>query len=538
MIHSSSLSPVQSALHALNRLAFGPTSGDVDYVKQIGVENWIESQLHPDSIPEPPALQRLVASLPTLHLTAEELFVRYQLPLGQLSGAEKKAARNNSRRIVQEAVQARIVRALDSPCQLQEVLTAFWFNHFNIFEGKGLCHLWLGSFEQEAIRPHTMGRFRELLGATAKHPAMLFYLDNWQNTAPNSPGAHGRFDGINENYARELMELHTLGVNGGYSQADVIALAHILTGWGLSRPGGPTLANPPGLEAARGKQMGLLLRHLGFRLWRTYSHARRMNDQLERGNGFQFYPRRHDFSPQTLLGQDLPAGGLEQGEAALDMLARSSSTANHLSYQLAQYFVADDPPARLVERMARRYQATDGDLREVLRSLFFSSEFWDRRHYGVKFKTPYEFVVSLTRAAGVGVVNTRPLAGAMTTMGMPLYGCQTPDGYRQTRDAWLSPDAMMVRLNFATALGAGHLPLQLPMDEFLPADSPSKFEATIQPAPIGTLRPWDLSVVPNPASIAACVSDQLSSRTRDAIAAAPSRLHSALILGSPEFMMR
>lgn len=208
-IQSGALSPGQRSLHVLNRLAFGPRPGDIDYVRLIGLENWIEHQLHPDSIAEPAALQQRITSLQTLHMTPEELFIRYQVPLRQLArGDDKKAARQRSEIILQQAAQGRIIRALEGPRQLQEVMTAFWFNHFNVFAGKGLCHLWIGSFEQEAIRPYAMGRFRELLGATAKHPAMLFYLDNWQNTAPHSSGARGKFEGINENYARELMELH------------------------------------------------------------------------------------------------------------------------------------------------------------------------------------------------------------------------------------------------------------------------------------------------------------------------------------------
>jgi uncharacterized protein (DUF1800 family) len=537
-IHSSGLSEQQRALHVLNRLAFGPRPGDVDHVEHIGVENWIDRQLHPDSIPEPADLPQRVNSLHTLQMTPQELFVRYQMPLQQLAaGEDKKEEARRSEIIVQQAVEGRIIRALEGPRQLQEVMTAFWFNHFNVFAGKGLCHLWVGCFEQEAIRPHTMGRFRDLLGATAKHPAMLFYLDNWQNTARNSPGARGKFEGINENYARELMELHTLGVNGGYTQADVIALAHILTGWGLAPRRGIAGSMPPAFAKAPAAQDPMVVGRSLFG-WPWFSYRPALTDEFGSGNGFYFDPKRHDFSAQTLLRRRI-AGGLEQGETALDILADSPATAKHLSYQLAQYFIADDPPPELVERMAQRYLATDGNLRDVLQTLFFSSEFWDRRYYGVKFKTPYEFVISATRAAGIPVVNVRPLAGTMNQLGMPLYGCQTPDGYKQTQEAWLSPEAMMTRLSFATALGGGHLPLERPLNEFAQDEGGGTTEDAMRPAAM-RIAPaaFNGSIAPDPATLAATVSDLLLLHTRQAVEHAPPVLRAPLILGSPEFMMR
>ena len=238
-------------LHVLNRLAFGPRPGDFEHVSAIGPEHYVQEQLHPETIAIPADLVARVGEYRTLHMSPIALFVEYQRPLMQErkqaraeAGGDKaeikdatKDLRIKQRVVMREAFEARLMRAIDGPRQLQEVMTAFWFNHFNIFAGKGLDLIWTGSFEETAIRPHTFGKFRTLLGATAHHPAMLFYLDNWQNTDPGSPGAKGKFEGINENYARELMELHTLGVNGGYHQADVIALAHILTGWGLPRPG-------------------------------------------------------------------------------------------------------------------------------------------------------------------------------------------------------------------------------------------------------------------------------------------------------------
>jgi uncharacterized protein (DUF1800 family) len=239
MLKVGNMPQEKRALHALNRLAFGPRPGDLERVNQIGIDRYIREQLDPQSIPVPPDLARRVAALTTLQMTPVELFETFQLPVQQARGDKdaQKQARQRSQVILQEAIEGRLMRAIYGPRQLQEVMTAFWFNHFNVFAGKGLCHLWTGAYEQEAIRPHTMGSFRGLLGATAKHPAMLFYLDNWQNSSPNSSGKKGKFEGINENYAREVMELHTLGVSGGYTQADVTALAHILTGWGLQKRG-------------------------------------------------------------------------------------------------------------------------------------------------------------------------------------------------------------------------------------------------------------------------------------------------------------
>ena len=535
-IPSGGPSRAQRALHALNRLGYGPRPGDLDYVQQIGVENWIERQLHPDSIPEIAELRERINGLQTLHRTPEELFVQFELPVRRLApGADRKALRQRSQIIIEEAVQGRIIRALEGPRQLHEVMTAFWFNHFNVFAGKGLCHLWVGCFEQEAIRPYAMGRFRQLLGASAKHPAMLFYLDNWQNTAPASPGARGKFEGINENYARELMELHTLGVNGGYSQADVVALAYILTGWGLARS---KATFPPNRQFPGGgvfPPAGLALRKFLFGRQPRNSRPQTLPVDSETQNGFYFDSRRHDFSSQDFLGSWIASGGIEQGETALDILARRPATAKHLSFQLAQYFVADNPAPALVKRMARRYLETDGNIRDVLQTLFFSDEFWDSQYYGVKFKTPYEFVISATRAAGVPVVNVRPLAGAMNRLGMPIYGCQTPDGYKQTQDAWLNPEAMMMRLSFATALGAGRLPLDRPVEEF--AGTGEAMQRALRPANL-RIQPADVSAPLDPSLLMENLDALLTQHTRQTLEAAPVQLRAPLILGSPEFMMR
>src|SRR6266581_582482 len=233
----------RQVLHVLDRLAFGPTREDFRHVKAIGIERYIAEQLDPEALAEPPELAARLAGLETLRLDPIDLFVRYG-PLRPADGVKPspddiKARREAARIIVHEAAEARVLRALYSPRQLEQVMVDFWFNHFNVFAQKGLDHLWIGAYEEAAIRPHALGRFADLLRATARHPAMLFYLDNWENSAPGSKMPNGREAGINENYARELMELHTLGVDGGYTQADVIALAEILTGSGLNRPRTP-----------------------------------------------------------------------------------------------------------------------------------------------------------------------------------------------------------------------------------------------------------------------------------------------------------
>jgi uncharacterized protein (DUF1800 family) len=519
MIETTAIPKELQALHACNRLAFGPRPGDLAMINRIGAARWIEQQLHPETIPERPELTREIESLATLRMTPIDLFMRYGPPLPAAAKPDpdvRKAARQESRIVLEQAMRARLYRAITSPRQLQEVMTAFWFNHFNVFAGKGLCHLWVGAYEEQAIRPHALGRFRDLLGATARHPAMLFYLDNWQNTAPASPGARGKLEGINENYARELMELHTLGVNGGYAQADVIALAHILTGWGIVRRENPS----------------------GGGFWRR----RALEDAgaVRTREGFFFDPSRHDFADKTLLGEHIRGGGIGEGEHALDLLARHPATARHLSYQLAQYFVADDPPPGLVERMSARYLAGDGNIRDALASLFADPEFWDRRHYGAKFKTPYEFVISAVRATGLPVRNVRPLFGTMAGLGMPPYGCQTPDGFKNTQAAWLNPEAMMIRLSFATGLGAGRLPLDRQPENASgdPTDNAGRFAAGRGMRRIAFGDGGAEPTPPDPRVLATTLGGLFAARTAAAVEATPDRLRAPLILGSPDFMMR
>ncbi len=533
----------ERAIHALNRLTFGPRSGDFEHVRAIGVETYLHQQLNPETIAIPASLVDRVHNLHTLNMTPGELFLEYQRPIMMArkqnpdDKENQKEQRERRQVVMREAVEGRLLRAIEGPRQLQEVLTAFWFNHFNVFAGKELCAVWTGSFEEVAIRPHTMGRFRDLLGATARHPAMLYYLDNWQNTAPGSPGAKGQFQGINENYARELMELHTLGVNGGYSQNDVIALAHILTGWGLAKRGGD------GKGQRRSEEEGVeVFRNRPFGMRRRMNRFQAPPPGFGDGSAFYFDPDRHDFSNKVLLGHTIKGGGAGEVEQALDLLARHPSTAKHLSYQLAQYFVADAPPPALVARMAARYSETDGDIRQVLATIFTSAEFWDRGNFRAKYKTPYEFVISSVRAAGTPVTNFRPLAGTMQLLGMPTYGCLTPNGYSNTQDAWLNPDAMMARLSFATALGNGNLPLEAPPFNgdgeganrgYFNKKGVSNIKLDTNPAKPGRkMEPADAT------QLTATLGNSFSTKSRAAIESAPPQLRAAMVLGSPESMMR
>ncbi|HTT22019.1 MAG TPA: DUF1800 domain-containing protein [Candidatus Sulfotelmatobacter sp.] len=341
--------------------------------------------------------------------------------------------------VVNELSEAKLLRAIYSERQLEEVMTDFWFNHFNVFVGKGPERLLVTNYEQEVIRPRAMGRFEDLLVATAKSSAMLYYLDNWMSVGPNSIqalglaqrpavryGPYGRphvyrapnssakrkqNSGLNENYGRELLELHTLSVNGGYSQRDVTEVAKVFTGWTIDKP--------------------------------------------EQGMSFRYDPRMHEPGPKFVLGHNIKPKGEDEGRAVLHILATSPQTAHFISMKLAQRFVADDPPPALVDRMARTFEKKKGDIREVLSTLFHSPEFWAESSYRAKVKTPLEFVASALRATGANVDDARGLVRQLNNMGMPLYGSQPPTGYSMKAETWVSSSALLMRMNFALALTAG-----------------------------------------------------------------------------------
>jgi uncharacterized protein (DUF1800 family) len=320
--------------------------------------------------------------------------------------------------IARDLAEAKVLRAVYSTRQLEEVLDDFWFNHFNVFLDKGADHYLVTAYERETIRPRVLGKFRDLLEATAKSPAMLFYLDNWQSSGPAAPGqrnARPARRGLNENYGRELMELHTLGVDGGYTQKDVTEVARCFTGWTINQP--------------------------------------------QRGGAFVFNPRRHDDGEKVVLGVRIPAGGGQSdGERVLDILARHPSTAHFISRQLAVRFVADDPPDSLVERMAATFLKTDGDIRAVLETMFKSKEFWAVGAYRSKMKSPLEMVASAVRAANADVDFAFPLVNQVERLGEPLYRKIEPTGYSNVGREWMNSASLMGRMNFALLLAGNKIP--------------------------------------------------------------------------------
>jgi len=550
---SKGLDDRQRALHALNRLTFGPRPGDVDRVLAIGVDKWIDQQLRPDKI-DNSALDARLAPLRTLNMSTKEIVAEFPPPqliraaangkmnlpkdpaqraiyeaqiermdakkngnqnaappqdtndettMTDVQKAERRQARQfanvkfdkimalpadkrmgailamnaEERRqfaqglrpedrlklaesvspqereqlmalrnpelvVVTELQQGKILRAAYSDRQLEEVMADFWFNHFNIFIGKGPDRYLTTAYERDVIRPHAMGKFKDLLLATAKSPAMLWYLDNWDSVGPDSqfalygperlermgryarrrnPQAQQRIEkakqqmpkGLNENYARELMELHTLGVDGGYTQKDVTEVAKVFTGWTIKEP--------------------------------------------RRGGGYEFDERRHEPGPKFVLGKTIKDNGEKEGTQVLEMLAKNPATAHFICKKLAIRFVSDDPPQALVDSMAKTYLKTDGDITEVLRTLFHSKEFRAPETYRDKVKTPLEFVVSAVRATGTDVTNALPLVQQLNKMGMPLYQQQPPTGYSMKAEAWVNSAALLNRMNFALALASGRM---------------------------------------------------------------------------------
>ena len=539
-------------LQALDRFTFGPRPGDLNALRDMGLEKWFERQLHPDAFPNAdlklrlaqfPAMQETPQSLlyrlpsnavirqvidgkipipqdPTLHaiyaneksriearrlekdkqtqppttmvparmppatepptmappaasmagisgadpapfdesriapllaLPAEQRLARLTaLPqtefdalrkalkpaqraalIADLNPAQRElvaALENPQRVIASELEDQRLTRAIYSEAQLQEVMTDFWLNHFNVFLRKNdETPYYLVSYERDTIRPRALGKFEDLLEATAHSPAMMLYLDNASSMGPDSPaaertkvrearnpGVKPKAEGLNENYARELMELHTLGVNGGYTQADVTQVARVLTGWTIDKP--------------------------------------------QRGGEFKFDASRHEPGEKTVLGKKFKENGEEEGRQLLHLLSTRPATARFLCRKLAVRFVSDDPPQKLVDRMTKAYLSSDGDIATVLKALFHAPEFWSAQTYRAKVKTPIEFVVSAARASNVGIDNMQPLANALRDMGMPLYGAVPPTGYKWTAATWVSTGALVNRMNFALSFAANRLP--------------------------------------------------------------------------------
>jgi uncharacterized protein (DUF1800 family) len=558
-----------TVVHVLNRLGFGPTPAAVERVERLGVHEYIEEQLRPERIDDAVMAARLTA-FPTLTKSSRDLAQDYFVPaMRERREQQRRAAPAGSfsagadpdpqkrtpgqmelarmqRTVIGELSQQRILRAAYSERQLEEVMVDFWMNHFNVFAGKGQVRIYLTEYERDAVRPRVFGRFRDLLGATAASPAMLFYLDNWQSTAaPDAPTAADadrkrpavrrrgprdldsvrrpgqlrrvpqagateemmafgnqpqpiRRRGLNENYARELMELHTLGVDGGYSQKDVQEVARAFTGW--------TIATP--------------------RL----------------GGAFRFDPRLHDDGEKVVLGHRIKAGGgRKDGETVLDLLAHHPSTARFIAMKLARRFVADEPPPALVSRAADRFKATDGDIREVVRVIVSSPEFFASRR--AKVKNPFEFVVTAVRATNLDLATALPLVQWLRELGMPLYGAQPPTGYPETGGAWVNSGALLNRMNFAVALTGGQMrALRAGSFSFqLPAASSQQTLSSSFAAPEAGSRKLEASTAEEVrrALFTTALANDVSESTSATVAKASSPAQAAaLTLGSPEFQKR
>lgn len=479
------LSEEQQIVHLLNRAGFGPRPGDVEKVRRMGIQRYLELQLHPARIDDA-STESTLRALKSLRMSSAELVANYPRPQkspgltehGSPSGKPGSAFEDSDRlemksmkpdaprRIIAELSQAKVLRAVYSERQLYEVMVDFWSNHFNVFAAKGANRWLTTAYDRDVIRPQAMGKFKDLLLATAKSPAMLFYLDNWMSVAPGTtfdlaklqelrsrrlggksrlggfgrrrrdegkelkpvdPGQGKQRHGLNENYARELMELHTLGVDGGYTQKDITEVARCFTGWTIARP--------------------------------------------RQGGEFSFTRSLHDDGEKIVLGHRIPAGGgIRDGEKVIDLLVAHPSTARFIAAKLVRRFVADEPPASLVERVAKVFRGSEGDIPAMLRTIFVSQEFNSLAAYRSKVKTPFELVVSALRALGAETDGGTPILRVIAEMGEPLFLCQPPTGYPETAEAWVNTGALLQRLNFGLALANNQFPgtrvnLDLPAGE-------------------------------------------------------------------------
>jgi uncharacterized protein (DUF1800 family) len=519
----SALSEDERITHALNRLGYGPRPGDVERVRQMGLARWIERQLEPGRIPDE-RVESALKAFPTLAMPVPELVRAYPQPdqkvlakiqSGEMSQQEMRAVAPLEKRpfrIPVELQAAKLTRAVLSERQLEEVMTDFWFNHFNVDARKGAVKWMIADYERTAIRPHALGKFRDLLLATAYHPAMLFYLDNWMSTradlvVPTGP-LKGQKRGLNENYAREIMELHTLGVEGGYTQQDVIEVARAFTGWTIDRP-------------------------------------------REHGT-FLFRPGAHDNGAKRLLGQSLPAGGGEQdGVRVIDILSRHPSTSRFIATKLVRRFVSDEPPPALVERAAKTFRDTDGDIRRVVVTIVTSPEFFSAEAYRAKIKTPLEVVASSVRAlAGelappAAAGSPRPgggyaLAQQVNKLGEPLYQQQPPTGYPDVAEAWVNTGALLGRMNFALGLTANRVPgVRVDLSRAVGSADRRKPEQVLDALLRSVLQGQATSQTRS--VLAAQLDDpEITRATRDDRGPANTDVEklAALVLGSPEFQRR
>mgnify|MGYP000203296928 CR=1 FL=1 len=544
-LRAPGLSEDQRILHVLSRLGFGARPGDVEKVKTIGLQKYIDQQLEPASIPDTLA-ENKVRKLDSVNLTTSELFAKYPNPgalLRQLEGGRAAQARTPAQRppaanapvtpqdeaamteeeqrerrqkinelyrkydlrpaaqLVPQIVSNRFLRAVYSERQLQEVMVDFWQNHFNVFAGKAAVRWYIPSYERDVLRKNALGNFKDLVTGTAQHPAMLFYLDNFQSAAPVTPnaGANANIErlerlvrngrplpeqarerlkrqfnlndaqldkrlqemrasgsvtlrpqqqnqrGINENYARELMELHTLGVDGGYTQKDIVEVARAFTGWTIADPRGYRRAAAAMIQGTEEERLNRIQRQMGI------------PDDVESG-GFFFNQRMHDNGSKVVLGQPVNEGGIKDGLKVIDLLVSHPSTAKHIARKLAIKFVSDKPSEDLIKRVAAVFSSSKGDIKATLRALFGDKEFFAADNYRSKIKTPFELAVSSIRALGGDTNAGPPMVAMLNRLGEVPYGYQAPTGYPDTAEDWVNTGSLLERMNFAVAVASNRIP--------------------------------------------------------------------------------
>jgi uncharacterized protein (DUF1800 family) len=421
---AAELSPRDMIL--LDRLTWGINASSAAHLQAVGTERWLAEQLRPASNTAlPDAVRAQIEAMPDVHKLPFDIAVAFDQQAKSANQVVDPEQKKAAQQVYQQAMNDRakqaaartILRALYSPDQLRERMTWFWFNHFNVHQSKANLRILVGDYEDRAIRPYALGKFRDLLVATLHHPAMLRYLDNADNAAGH----------LNENYAREIMELHSMGVGSGYAQSDVEALARILTGVGIDlKPEDPKLK--PELQS-----------------------------QLVREGAFEFNPARHDYGDKTFLGHAIKGRGLAEVDEAVDILVRHPATATHLSRQIAGYFVSDNPPESLVQRMAQAFKATDGDIAAVLSAMVHAPEFTASLKPGSRFKDPVQYVFSAVRLAydDKVILNTSPIQSWLNRLSEGLFNHDTPDGYAMTSASWNGPGQMMLRFEIARQIGSG-----------------------------------------------------------------------------------
>lgn len=525
------LTEEQKILHVLNRLGFGARPGDVEKVKAIGLQKYIEQQLNPSAIDDA-ATEAKLKRFEILNMSTADIFARYPNPgalIRNIEGTRRNAqnqAQNNqmppadqeltdaerqerqaklreyyqkydlrpANQIMQQQISSRIIRGVYSERQLQEVMTDFWANHFNVFSGKAAVRWFIPSYERDVIRPNALGNFKDLVVGTAQHPAMLFYLDNFQSVSPNAQANNNRGNGvlqravqngqlnerqrerlrqrgltdqeidqrferakqmmqnaqrnqrgINENYARELMELHTLGVDGGYTQKDIVEVAKAFTGWTIADPRGYRKAAANEIKGNENQALNRLQRMAG------------VPDDIESGE-FYFNQNWHEKGEKTVLGQKINEGGMKDGLKVIDILVAHPSTAKFIAKKLAVKFVSDNPSPQMVDRVAKAFQDSKGDIKTTLRALFSDKEFFAPENYRAKIKTPFELTVSAMRAIGTSTNSSPALLAMLNKMGEIPYGYQAPTGYGDTAEDWVNTGALLERMNFAVALASNRIP--------------------------------------------------------------------------------